>query len=115
MATAKQGRDIRGLPWLKLLVVLAAIGGTVAWFYGEAIAGYSQASTAYAAKYTCSCRFIGGREIGQCREDLLDGMGALWISEDAGEQSVTASVPLIESTTATFGEGEGCVLEPWDG
>lgn len=115
MATAKQARDVRGLPWLKLIVVLAAIGGGVAWFYGEQIAGYSQASTGYAAKYTCSCRHIGGRDIGHCQEDLLAGMGALWISEDADEKSVTASVPLVESATATFREGEGCVLEAWDG
>ncbi|MGB3794938.1 MAG: hypothetical protein WA957_01380 [Alteraurantiacibacter sp.] len=115
MATAKQARETSRLPWLKLLVVLAAIGGGVAWYYGEQIAGYSQAGTGYAAKYTCSCRYIGGREIGHCKDDLLAGMGMLWISEDVDERSVTASVPLVESTTATFREGEGCVLEEWDG
>ncbi|MWV26282.1 hypothetical protein [Aurantiacibacter rhizosphaerae] len=115
MATAKQARETRGLPWLKLLVVLAAIIGGVAWYYAEVIAGYSQASTGYAAKYTCSCRYIGGRDMGSCQDDLLAGMGTLWISEDADAKSVTASVPLIESTTATYSEGAGCALEEWDG
>ena len=115
MATAKQAGDTRRMGWLKYAIAIAAVMGGAVWFYGEAIAGYSQASTAYAAKYACSCRYLGGRSVAQCSEDLLPGMGALWMSEDEAQASVTATVPLVESTTATYREGYGCVLERWDG
>ncbi len=114
MATAKQAGSKREVPWFKVLVALAVIGGGVTWFYGEAIAGFTQAGTAYAAKDACSCRHIGGRELSQCQDDLLPGMEAIWLSEDEADRSVTASVPLVESTTATYREGYGCVLEPWE-
>lgn len=113
MATAKPAASRRGALLFKLLVALAVIVGGVAWFYGEAIAGYSQAGTGYAAKNACSCRHIGGRELSQCKDDLLPGMGAIWLSEDEAEGSVTASVPLVHSETATYRAGFGCVLEPY--
>lgn len=113
MATANQTGNKRAAPWPKLLAALLILIGGLAWFYGEAIAGFTQAGTAYAAKGACSCRHIGGRELDQCRDDLLPGMEAIWLSEDEAEQSVTASVPLVESTTATYREGYGCVLESW--
>ncbi|MCB2066425.1 MAG: hypothetical protein KDE15_07275 [Erythrobacter sp.] len=115
MAMAKPARSIRSIPWLKLLVVLALVGGTVAWFFGEGIMGRALAGTAYAAKNACSCRYIGGHELAQCEDDFLPGMEMVFLSEDEEAQSVTASVPLIRSTTATYREGFGCVLEGWDG
>ncbi len=115
MATANQAGSKRRIPWLKLLVALLAIGGAVTWIYGERIAGLSQIGTGYAAKNVCSCRYIGGREPGQCKDDLLAGMGAIWLSQDEANKSVTASVPLVESATATYREGYGCVLEEWEG
>lgn len=114
-ASAKQAGDKRRTPWLKLLALLVLIAGSAFWYFREPITGYAQAGTGYAAKTTCSCRHIGGRDLGQCKDDLLPGMAAIWLSENAAEQSVTASVPLVESTTATYREGYGCVLEPWEG
>ena len=114
MATAKLAGDKRRTPWLKLLAVIALIGAGAAWFYGDVINGYAQAGTGYAAKTACSCRFVGGREIGSCKDDLMPGMGAIWLSEDDAGQSVTARIPLVESTTATYREGYGCVLEGWE-
>ncbi len=115
MATAKKAGDKRRTPWLKLLALMVLIAGGLAWYYGDIIDGYAQAGTGYAAKTACSCRFIGGREMGQCKDDLMPGMAAIWLSEDDAAKSVTASVPLVESTTATYREGYGCVLERWDG
>ena len=42
-------------------------------------------------------------------------MELISLSEDAEAKSVTASFPLLESQTATYREGYGCVLESWDG
>ncbi|WAT17245.1 hypothetical protein OZN62_09920 [Aurantiacibacter sp. MUD11] len=115
MATAKPAAKRRGALLFKLLVALAVIGGAVAWFFGDAITGYAQAGTGYAAKNACSCRHLGGRELNQCEDDLLPGMAAIWLSEDEAEHSVTASIPLLHSETASFEEGFGCVLEPYEG
>lgn len=113
MATANKSAKRGSGIWLKLLLLIALAIGVVAWFYGEAIAGYSEAGTGYGAKNACSCRYLAGRELSQCYDDFIPGMGAIWLTEDEGEQSVTATIPLISSTTATYSEGYGCMIEPW--
>lgn len=115
MATAKQARPKPRTPWFKMLAFIAIVVGGLYWYFREPITGYAQVSTGYAAKTACSCRHVGGRDLGQCKDDLLPSMALLWMSEDEGEKSVTASVPLLESTTATWREGYGCVLDSWEG
>lgn len=114
MAMAKPARSTRSIPWLKLLAVVVLAGGAAALFFGEQIMGQARAGTAYAARNACSCRYIAGHELAQCEDDFLPGMETVFLSEDEEAQSVTASVPLIRSTTASYREGYGCVLESWD-
>ncbi len=111
MATAKR----RHVPWLSLVLGLIAAIIVVWWLFGANARAYAQAGTGYAAKTACSCRHISGRELGDCDEDFLPGMGLIMLSEDAEERRVTARVPLIASTTAQYRKGFGCVLEPWEG
>ena len=109
MATAKTRRS----GWINiLLVAILALGGT-AYFYGEAIAGYGQAGTAYGARNACGCRYLAGRELSSCADDFLPGMEAVFLSEDEEAQSVTAYIPLIASNTAHYRAGFGCVLDSW--
>lgn len=115
MATAKQTKSKAGAIIVRIVLFAALATGLVAFFYGKAIAGFSQAGTGYAAKTACSCRYIAGRDMDSCYDDFLPGMWAIWLTEDEDAQSVTATVPLIKSTTATYRDGPGCVLEPWDG
>jgi hypothetical protein len=114
MATAKRAKS----NWLgllvKLLLVLALVGGLVAFFFGEALAGFGEAGTGYAAKTVCSCRHIAGRGMDSCEGDLMPSMWAVWLTEDEQARTVTATVPLIASTEAQFTDGPGCVLEPWE-
>ena len=98
---------------LRLLLLGAIAAGLVRLFYGEEIEGFSGAGTNFAAKTACSCRYVAGREIGSCSADLGEGFGAIWLSADEGERSVTARVPLVASATATYSAGSGCVLERW--
>lgn len=92
------------------LVPLAALG----WFYQAQISGYSATATAYGAHTACSCRFVDGRALGQCRDDFDDPMMRLvMLSEDDDAKSVTARIPVLASQTATYREGWGCVLQPW--
>lgn len=93
---------------LALLVVVAVWG----W---RPLISQADAGTAFGARTACSCRFVTGRDLGDCKKDFADGMALVSLSEDEAGKSVTARVPLISSTTATLREGRGCVLDPYDG
>lgn len=111
MATPKPAPSSRLSFVLKTVALLVVAGFAVSFFFGEAIAGYGEAGTGYAARATCGCRHIGGRDMASCKQDLPANMWAVWLSEDEAAQSVTARVPLIASQTATMREGYGCVLD----
>ncbi|WP_299308850.1 hypothetical protein [uncultured Croceicoccus sp.] len=97
-----------------VLVILIAAG--VAWYrYQPGLAAQAEAGTAFGARTACSCRQIGGRDLSDCRKDFEPGMDLVMLSEDADERSVTARVPLLASSTATWREGYGCVLDPYEG
>lgn len=95
---------------LLVVVIIAAL----AWFYRAPIQGYAGVSTSYAARVACSCRFVAGRDLEDCAKDKLAGMELVSLSENPDNQSVTASIPFVDSITATNREGYGCVLEKWE-
>lgn len=84
----------------------------LAWYW-QPLHAFARARAAESARLTCPCRFIAGRDMSRCREDFPGGLGAVFLSEDEDDKSVTAHVPLLSSETATYREGLGCVLEPW--
>lgn len=97
----------RWLAWTAL-----ALLALIAWFW-RPIHSRAVAGASYAAHIGCSCHFIEGRALSDCRRDFEPGMGLVTMSEDADARSVTARFLLLSSQTATFREGEGCVLERW--
>ncbi len=115
MATAKQNPSLRS-PWrrrmlwlgLALIVLLLAV-------FWKPLNGYAQAGSAYGARVACSCRYVGGRGLDDCKKDFEPGMALITLSEDARAKSVTARFPLLASHTATYREGPGCQLEKWPG
>jgi hypothetical protein len=100
---------------LVTLLLVVAVIAAAAWVYRAPIQGYAGVSTSYAARVACSCRFIGGRTLEDCAKDKLAGMELVSLSENPEGQSVTASIPFVDSVTATKREGYGCVLETWEG
>lgn len=68
---------------------------------------------ARAARQACSCRYLGGRALGDCEKDNPKGRFPVSLAEDAGAHTVTATVPLAAAQTATYREGWGCQLQPW--
>lgn len=112
MANAKSKGRRRLWP---IVLLLVAAGLVAAWFspWGRTQRGNAVAGTAYAAHVGCSCRFIAGRSMGDCAKDRLAGMELLRMSADEEAKSVTASVPLLASDTATYRKGYGCVLSNW--
>ena len=101
--------------WLVLAAAIAVVLGAAWVFYGDGLRKTGAAGTAYAAHVGCSCRFIAGRSLDDCAKDKLEGMGMVRLSEDAEAKSVTASIPLVASDTASYRKGYGCVLQEWQG
>lgn len=115
MATAKK-RPRRRLSKRTLLALgAAALAAVIAFAYREPISGYSAVGAAYGARIGCTCHFVDGRPMSECRDamDMEDGPGLLFLSEDDESRSVTARVPLLAHETAHYRKGWGCVLEPW--
>lgn len=112
-SSPKKGALSKGLA-LKILVGLALIAGGVFWYFNEEIDGLSRVGTAYGARTACSCHYIAGRGLGSCGDDFPSGMALVFLTEDEDDQSVTATIPLISSTTAYYREGFGCVSESWE-
>jgi hypothetical protein len=97
-----------------LLVTAVAALAALAWLWPPLkAAGVTAAS--YGARIACSCRFVAGRALSDCRSDFEPGMALVMLRDDVEAKSVTARVPLVASQTATFSEGQGCVLEKWEG
>jgi len=92
-----------------LLAILVAAG---LWLR-EPINGYAMTGASYGARVACSCRYIGGRTLSDCRKDFENGMELVMLSENEADKSVTATFPLLARQTAHVVEGEGCELEPW--
>ena len=118
MATAKrstigQGRRARRI-WPRALLALVVLAGAAAWYWREPVAGYTEVGAAFGARTACSCRYVAGRPIGDCKKDFEPGMEAVFLSDDPETKSVTARVPLLSSATARYREGYGCLLEPWE-
>lgn len=118
MATAKQNarrRSARGVArWPVILLCGGALTAGLFWYSRESLMEQALAGTAYGARVGCSCRYLGGRDLEDCEKDFEPGMALIRLTEDGETKSVTASVPLLTSQTATYREGYGCVLEKWD-
>ncbi|MGB5483472.1 hypothetical protein [Parasphingorhabdus sp.] len=74
------------------------------------IKGQLDVGTAYGARVACSCHYVGGRDMDDCSKDFEPGMEVISLSLDDERKRVTASAMLIESATAEFREGWGCVM-----
>lgn len=95
-----------------LMLGLGLIAALAVWFWGP-INAYARTGAAFGARVACSCRFIGGRTLSDCRKDFEAGMELIVLSESQQDKSVTARFPLLASQTATYRQGLGCQLEPW--
>ncbi|MDE1916319.1 MAG: hypothetical protein KGJ57_11515 [Sphingomonadales bacterium] len=86
--------------------------GALAWFWAT-ISGNAVTAASVGARIACSCHFVEGRPLGQCRDDFEPGMGLVTLSADENAKSVTARVLVLSRQTASLRAGAGCVLEPW--
>ena len=114
MATSNPTSPARPRRRMWLLAGLALLLGLGAFFRAP-LTGYAGVGAAYGARVACSCRFVGGRSLADCKKDFEPGMELVTLSENRAARSVTARFPLLASETATYREGWGCVLDEWEG
>ena len=86
MANPPPSAPRRRMPKVLALCALALLAA-LAWYW-KPLNGYARIGAAYGARVACSCRFEGGRSLGDCRKDFEPGMGAIMLSEDAKAKSV---------------------------
>jgi hypothetical protein len=120
MATAKpypdQGSRQPRRRWLTKLALAGLALMLVALAFGwNQLSLRAVAAAAYAARVGCSCRFVAGRDLGDCRKDFIEGLGPVRLSEDDASHAVSARYLLFAGQTARLQEGAGCVLDPWKG
>lgn len=90
--------------------LLAAVLALLIWSWPD-LAARAEAGSAYAARIGCSCRYVQGRELPSCKDDLEPGMAMVSMDDDPADKAVTGSVPLMAKRTARFRVGFGCVLD----
>lgn len=115
MATDKRGTigRPRRRTWPRVLLAVIVLAGAAGWFYREPIEGYARTGAAFGVRTACSCRYVAGRSLADCKKDFEPGMEIVFLSDDQESRRVTAYVPLIASETAQYREGPGCQLERW--
>lgn len=108
--TARLGGRRYGRTW-PILAAAVLVAALLAWFWhplhARAVAGAS-----FGARIACSCHFVAGRDLSDCRKDFEPGMETVMLSADEAAKSVTARYLPLAARTATYREGFGCVLEP---
>ncbi|WP_317974950.1 hypothetical protein [Novosphingobium pituita] len=111
MHSRGRGRLVRGLGLLALLAL--AIGAAFVMLVWRPAQATARLEAARAARVACSCRYVGGRTLGDCEKDMPPGRFPVSLSQDPAAHTVTASVPLAAAQTATYRKGWGCLLQPW--
>ena len=93
--------------WVGGVGLAAVVLSSIAWSMQDDVA-YANIATGYAAKQTCSCRFVSGRTLESCIADFpADARDALSVTENGA--TVRASVLFgAISAEATFEDEYGC-------
>lgn len=100
----------RWLIWAPVLALCLLAGAWLGLRYSDT--GRQAALAAgYIAHVTCSCRFVGGRDMASCDTDREPGTEVVQVSEDNANRTITAKVPLLSRRTARFDPEYGCTLD----
>ena len=93
-----------------VLIALIAGGG---YFYIQKQRPLLELGVGYGARVACGCVYMGNRPLEDCYKDFEPGMEPIRLSEDPKTKTVTASVPLIASRSATYDPVLGCQPTPY--
>jgi hypothetical protein len=100
--------------WLRRALLAALfVAGALLALYWTPLRQTALTAASAGARMACSCHYVAGRPLGQCRSDFEPRMGLVLLSSGDDAKSVTARLPLLASQTAFYREGVGCQLEKW--
>ena len=96
--------------------LLWGLGALVAFYIAVSWPGWHRQAAQAAglgARIACSCRYVEGRDLGSCRDDLagMPWMALVRYSDDPQARRVTASVPMMSTRSARLRAGFGCLPE----
>jgi hypothetical protein len=103
-------------PTLKRRYILPVVGSValiaLAWlaYNYQSIKGQAELAAAYGAHIACSCRYIAGREIENCKRDFEPGMEMLNVVDDPENKRVIASIPFLAKAMAERRGAFGCIV-----
>jgi hypothetical protein len=101
----------RWLIWAPVLILCLAAGAWLGLRHSST-GRQAQLAAGYIAHVTCSCRFVGGRDMASCDTDREPGTEVVEVREDSARRTITAKVPLLAKRTARFDPEYGCTLDP---
>lgn len=101
---------VKIVKWTALVVLVACILYVVwQWSHWRAL---GEAGSAYAARITCSCRYVQERSAQSCERDVEEDGSLVSLTELPDEKAIIGSVPLLGRAKAQFRPGYGCVMQP---
>ena len=96
--------------WVGLGVVVIVLG--VGGYFGWRTAVAADVGAAAMAKVACSCVFVDGRPLADCRADDPPGFEGVDVQLDLSTKTATGVVLGLIKRHASYQEGYGCVLQP---
>ncbi len=101
---------MKPIPIFLTLAVVAA--SSYAVLLASPLGRQAKVATGYSARVTCACRYIAGRTLESCKTDLEPGTEIAALTDSPQSRSITATVPLLARSTATYTAPTGCTLVP---
>jgi hypothetical protein len=96
----------------KLLLGVLAAGAVAGLGYGGYraydLAQFAQIGVAYAAKQTCSCLFVAGRDLASCQTDFDPGVAGNFTFIPAATHVEVTALGGVFRSKFSYTEGYGC-------
>jgi hypothetical protein len=100
----------RWLIWAPVLL-LCLLAGAWLGLKNSTTGRQAALATGYVAHVTCSCRYVGGRDMASCDTDREPGTEIVVVEDDTANRTITARVSLLAKRTARFDPEYGCTLD----
>ena len=99
--------NMRALAILVMLVIALVIA--IILYNFSTFKGNAQLSASYASHIICSCRYIQGRDLEDCKKDFEPGMELVALSDDPENKRLNASILFLSEAVAEYRSNFGCI------
>lgn len=101
---------MKPIPLLLTAAILA--GAAYAVLLASPVGRRAEVAAGYSARVTCACRYVANRTLESCKTDLEPGTEIAALTDYPQTRTITATVPLLARSKATFTSPTGCTLVP---